>query len=572
MKKPQTSAPPLRKILIVALVLAICAAAYWAYNVAGLPPSLVRPQSLAPHPPAISDVKQLISDTKQQISERAAERVAAFTASPHAKNPEPMDLLKVADSYQYGKNGLAKSSEQAVINYDKALKGFKERGDNANAGRVCLSLGKLYKNGDAAMPPDASKAVSWFKKALQYGYEDAYVEIGDIYMHGLHPFYLPDKIVAGQIFHGVTNNPRCSRHIKAVARQRLREITSMSYMDMDTVMEQDGRTYKPLPGNIFQDMYDASASSATDEPMISTSLPTAVVEDAMREEEAERRANEVIVNIEDIDVNLQEMLWNDLTARHRRDNMQRQGQGQQQLFDIDLQTVGNDSQNVHSSSVQTAANKKIDYIIQNTGTMYAPKQAKADFLSAINYVEGLTEEQRENIGKVLGSMKDSAHSKYGKSENEIFSIVWSRINDPANKDRRNDMIKVLAQNMESAIEHGLVVCSTGKIVRTIGSLDGIDKAEESGDMPQLKPEWVLDKELAELAAKIRSARLSAAGEEEREAYDAPQPTPSQAEIAARLTREMQEEFKKQCRSSYIEPKLVDESSFVAKIDTYLENL
>lgn len=555
------------RLTILLLVLGILALLAWFFNIKDNKTTL--PQSQKPHvvvkqKPSTQEIKKTVEEMKDMQIHTIKKQISQIVQNQQMLTPN--DCFKLGNSYQFGKYGLKQDFQRAVAYYQRSLEGYSRTRDTVNSGMVCLHLGRLYKNGGGDTPPDAERAIGWFKRALSHGYEDGFLDIADIYMHGLHPFYLPNKVVAGQIYHVINSNASCSKQLKAIARQRINDISSTAYMDMDTIPEQDGRQYRPLPYDIIQDLYDITSTSKV--PLIQTSSPSHIVQAAMQEEEMGRRANEVLVDIDEVDVNLQEMLWADLTERHRRENQRTEGQ----LQGVVIQEVQNDAQNVHSSTVQKGASQKIDFIAKNETRVYKSTTAKSDFLAEVQAMGGVTPTQKANIEKVLNSMKDVVHSRYDKSENDIFALVWGRINDPVNKDRRDDMVKVLAQNMESAVEHGHVVCSTGKIVRTIGSLDGLDKAEENGDMPILKPEWVLEKELAEVAAKIRSEKLDAAPEDVKKAYEAANPNDDERDMANTLSKEMREEFRRKCMQDYVNKNLMSEDSLLSKIDVYLENL
>ena len=59
------------------------------------------------------------------------------------------------------------------------------------------------------------------------------------------------------------------------------------------------------------------------------------------------------------------------------------------------------------------------------------------------------------------------------------------------------MKEILALQLASGIEHGLIVCSRGRIIRVAGTLDQTD----AGDILNIKPTWAVESELGDLAAK-----------------------------------------------------------------------
>jgi hypothetical protein len=117
-----------------------------------------------------------------------------------------------------------------------------------------------------------------------------------------------------------------------------------------------------------------------------------------------------------------------------------------------------------------------------------------------------------------GLRNDHAHSGFGVTELEALDRVWAKIGSLHDDRIQHNAIETLGKQLASAHERGTTVCSTGKIARVLGSLDGI--ANET----TLKPIWAVRDELNTLAAKVRSSLLEAASPAQKAAYgrgDAP---------------------------------------------------
>ena len=89
------------------------------------------------------------------------------------------------------------------------------------------------------------------------------------------------------------------------------------------------------------------------------------------------------------------------------------------------------------------------------------------------------------------SYGDIIHSKYDKSEQDVFNLVWSKAQHNKN------MIDMLLDNINASVENENVVCSTGKIMRMLSTLDVLDK-----ETPDLKPEWVIKDEITQSISKV----------------------------------------------------------------------
>ena len=110
---------------------------------------------------------------------------------------------------------------------------------------------------------------------------------------------------------------------------------------------------------------------------------------------------------------------------------------------------------------------------------------------------GMSPEDTENAMHVMLSLSGNVHSGLDVTELEAASKVLARF------DELGADTEVFARQLASAVENGTVVCSTGKIARILGSLDGIDASNA------LKPTWIVREELMGLAAKIRDSGGSA---------------------------------------------------------------
>jgi replicative DNA helicase len=116
-------------------------------------------------------------------------------------------------------------------------------------------------------------------------------------------------------------------------------------------------------------------------------------------------------------------------------------------------------------------------------------------------------------------------------------------------------MEVLCHQLESGIENGAVVCSTGRIVRILSVYDGID-----GSAQKIIPEWALDQELANMAFRVRELILSKATEAERSAYDS-----AESNV---LAERMNEEFTKEASAAYKD--IVSTDTLRLKMNVYRE--
>lgn len=151
--------------------------------------------------------------------------------------------------------------------------------------------------------------------------------------------------------------------------------------------------------------------------------------------------------------------------------------------------IASDAQNVHDHAVIQATKKNLDTLGEAQGDVRdAVRSAllESPTIDADDVLDALT---------VLDTLGDTAHSTLGVSELGALNRVWARVKG------NPDHVAVLGKQLASAVEHGHVVCSTGKIARMTSTLDGLDDTVE-----RTRPLWAVKEELGTLAARIRDSK------------------------------------------------------------------
>jgi len=412
-------------------------------------------------------------ESQKSVAQRAVEAFEKQLADTQQSQQSfaSVDLYKLAQAYHYGRHGKR-------IDLIKAIELYKQ----SEKGHAWLEIGKIYK--DAEQPGwtrDPLKAFEAFLVAAQkYGVEDAWIELGDMYMYGVHPVVLPDKKQAAVVFHKLMTHG--SQSGRDIARQRLEHIWSMGYaQDLDALPRPD-QQYIVLP----------RAEQVTDGIFV-IQIPT-----LRHAPPVKRKAQVEVMDLQaqprvDIDAEVAAGMMLDILPERL-------------LNVVDVQTVFNDSQNVHDSMVQRVVNERLKTMVSPqqlaTNANVSHSTVQEQFIQELTNTQDLSQQDKDAAMRVVNSLSNANHSRYNQSEKDVFQKVWLRIHDPMNADRKNELIKVFAQNLASGVENGSVVCSTGKIVRMMGALDGIDKEyEEKGGL--LKPEWAIRQEISDKAALIR---------------------------------------------------------------------
>ena len=313
-----------------------------------------------------------------------------------------VELFSLAEIKHYGKFDSATDMESAIDLYTRSLNSTTE---DRHIGKCHLSIGNLFYESK-----DAERAIEQYLKAIENGYEEGIIHIAKMYSFGIHPFVLPDKLFAAKIFSRYTHlTDTLSRWCKFY----IQELNELSYNDIDTMSYNSVMNSKTLPTNILERI-DHSVEQMKHTEIIPYNKP---FDDSWMK------------TYDDEDPN-------DQRFGHRLKILER----------IPNQRVMNDSQNVHDHVLQSTAKEIIQQLDTQKNSNSETETNPDDFMSDKNDFIKTTGTTDDNVIMTLDSLGDAIHSRYDKSEQDVFSMIWNRVKDNA------DMTKIIEDNLSSAIE------------------------------------------------------------------------------------------------------------------------
>lgn len=160
-----------------------------------------------------------------------------------------------------------------------------------------------------------------------------------------------------------------------------------------------------------------------------------------------------------------------------------------------------DLQNVHDHSVTNILKSNIKKLNKD---VYPTNETAHAIIDAIITHPGISESVKANALNLIENLNSvEKHGSYDITENDALMMVWKHIDKINDENKKQNVIEILAKQLDSGIENGHIVCSTGKIARIIGTLDGIDE-----NLTPTKPLWAIRDEIATLAAKITNSESS----------------------------------------------------------------
>ena len=392
--------------------------------------------------------------------------------------------FSLGELYHYGHFGNRKDLLLAIEHYNKCIDISEQ---SKLRGKCYLGLAKLY---EELQPVNVDNIINNYLKALEHGYEESILNIGKIYMHGIHPRYLPDKMMAGRIFSTFLN---FSNTLHPWCKLLLQEIHAVNYEDPDSIRQND-IVYIPLPFNM-ENILKQSVSKMVNFFPYKTQFNNTWLKD-----------------FDDDNDDIEDILDHTLAR-------------------IPVQVIRNDTQNVHDHSLQNIGSQIITELEKNSNITDNFYQNTNDLY------QHLDENTYPNVKRVCDSFGELNHSKYEKSEKDVFNLVWAKVND------NPDMIVMFLDNLNSSVEHDNVVCSTGKIMRMLSTLDVVDDTT-----PNLKPDWMIKEEITQTVSKT----LKDLKPNEKKEYDSDDNDRIKDVIKTRIRNKCEKDYK-----NVLEPSILD---------------
>ena len=162
--------------------------------------------------------------------------------------------------------------------------------------------------------------------------------------------------------------------------------------------------------------------------------------------------------------------------------------------------IMNDAHNVHDSGIIGSARRRLQAL------PHAPESCRDSIETYIETDEcDVGDDETKALAlHALDTLSTDVHdSLLGMSEMDAASRVWYSVsNDSNGKDR---VVYALA----SSIEHGMPVCTTGKISRLAASLSSPE---------DMKPVWAIKQQLYAVASDVRNSCIESASQHDRDQY------------------------------------------------------
>jgi len=184
--------------------------------------------------------------------------------------------------------------------------------------------------------------------------------------------------------------------------------------------------------------------------------------------------------------------------------------------------IENDPQNSHDHSVVRSIRKKMEGFSEYPESKHeSTKQNIHEYIIACD----LNDDVKIRAIETLSSLDtETRHPTLKMTENDILVNVWENTNV------KDNVIIQLAE----CVEHGNIVCHTGKCGRLVSALDTAEG--------EIQPMWAIKQKLMNRAMKIRTEVLSSSGQQQRSMYENGTDTELQRKMIERFERDAREDI------------------------------
>ena len=294
------------------------------------------------------------------------------------------------------------------------------------------------------------------------------ITIGDIYQKGSYPRYLPNQDIAAMCYKTAALSP--DGYVAGIAQSKFVE----SFMNDIPLEDMNG---KQLPTRYAYDACNIAKRYLSSIPALTYQKPylqnqyeyELVYEQPQQELQV---PNNTIITMTPVD----HYLWSD-------------------------------AQNVHDHGVTKITKHNVESLQKSNNDSIKSDTNIENIIDSILTLKDIDAATKEKALHVIDTLNDNIHSTYNISEKDALALVWNKIQNNGSKEEKENMKETLAKQLASGIEHGSVVCSSGKISRIVSTLEGTDHIEP------VRPIWALKDELANKAIKVRQDVTDEHGED-----------------------------------------------------------
>lgn len=355
---------------------------------------------------------------------------------------------------------------------------------------------------------------------------ESIISIGDAYARGKYPFLRPNASMAVACYKIAARCPLAS--VGATARSRMREIVANPVEHLD----QRGNEMSTQYGNAVCNIA-ATYISERKPLLIGVSLKV-------------RERPPLVPNPPAADIRPQraQQIRTQQPPTHRRRATRR--------------NIDGGAQNTHDHGVVAATKTNIKQLKQEHGddASFRDHSAVVQEMMALckdvvddETSSGVSENTLNDVYEVATSLTNDQFSDTGLTQIQILDVALNKIKT-IDEPTAQGVKETLCKRLATGIEDGKTVCATGKVARIVSVFEGV-----LNDTQKAVSMAYVEREIAQMAAKVRDDFLDKVGPVGRSAYETTQSVPEYGTSMAKILRDrVTEEYVEKLNMS---PTIVD---------------
>lgn len=297
------------------------------------------------------------------------------------------------------------------------------------------------------------------------------LDVGDMYARGFYPYLQPNEAIAKNCYNAACQCPNAI--VRGQARSKILELQHSPILSPE---DRSGKKMNP-------------------------SFGISIVDKAGKEIRQDSGTE-----IETRNTRLRKQTNTRNTQRRRRHD---------DIPQRVVRRIGGGNQNTHDHGVTSATKMNISSLQNDflaAKMSFRPHNEVVD--EVLEYCKIKCQHLFARVYEVVVTLSSDVYSDTGVSQIQILDMVLWKISEIPDCEVRESVRETLCKRLASGIENGIVVCGTGKVSRVISVFEGVLDNVQKGISMKL-----VEKEIAQLAAKIREDFLKSVGPLGREAYE-----------------------------------------------------
>lgn len=230
--------------------------------------------------------------------------------------------------------------------------------------------------------------------------------------------------------------------------------------------------------------------------------------------------------------------------------------------------VINDPQNVHDSTLLQSIRNSVNRLQKSTNITMNTSDSLKQIRNYIN--KYFQNDKKKDAIKALDRIEATPDiGSFETSSCDALSLVWNRINNEYKDPKYKESLKGNVVNqLADCVEHGNVVCNTGRYSHILGILDGADR-----DVV-LKPKWALSQEMMNKASVIRNKMEKGLSSKEKQIINKYEDEITQEEklIQDKFDNDLKNNIEQELKQDYVYSGIMTESNFNTELSKWINDI